>query len=186
MAANNISDDAVLEFMFNPEAQGLSLDAIACTIDTKPKYEISSDLLPKLEQLEKDAVSAAEGNDLNKALVLINQCIQLEPKYASAYNNRAQMYRLDKKIDRALDDLNLVIQDLGQGQPKVLRQAYTQRAIIKRQQGDLEGSRQDFEEGARLGNPVAKSVAVNENPYAKLCNQIMAQVMSQELRKGQQ
>jgi hypothetical protein len=34
--AANISDDAVLEFMFNPEAQGLSLDAISNTIETKP------------------------------------------------------------------------------------------------------------------------------------------------------
>ncbi|KAG1048865.1 hypothetical protein G6F43_008774 [Rhizopus delemar] len=186
-ASANISDDAVLEFMFNPEAQGLSLDAISNTIETKPKYNIALELIPKLEQLEKESVQAAEKeNDLNKALDLINQCIQLEPKYASAYNNRAQIYRLLQKIDKALEDLNHVIEDVGEGQPKVLRQAYTQRAIIKRQQDDLVGSRKDFEAGAKLGNPVARNFTVNENPYAKMCNQVMMQVMSQELSKGQQ
>jgi hypothetical protein len=70
---------------------------------------------------------------------------------------RAQIYRLRNENDKALDDLGQVIQ-LGEGQPKVLRQAYTQRAIIKRQQGDVHGSRADFEMGklgegsCRIGN----------------------------------
>ncbi|CAO3684497.1 unnamed protein product [Rhizopus stolonifer] len=180
----NISDDAILEFMFNPEAQGLSLDTISNTLDSKPKYTIAPETLIKLEQLETESVNTVEkNNDLEKALTMINQCIQMEPTYASAYNNRAQIYRLDQKLDKALEDLNLVIQDLGEGQPKVLRQAYTQRAILKRQQGDLIGSRKDFETGAQLGNPVARNVTINENPYAKMCNQVMMQVMQQERSK---
>ncbi|CAO3624785.1 unnamed protein product [Cunninghamella echinulata] len=82
-----------------------------------------------------------------------------------------------------MEDLSQVIK-LGEGQPKVLRQAYTQRAILKRQQGDVIGSRADFEMGAKLGNPIAKNIAVNENPYSKLCNQIMMEVMSREVNKG--
>lgn len=37
-----ISDDAVLELIFNPEHQGLSLESVAQTIDTRPsKYHSS-------------------------------------------------------------------------------------------------------------------------------------------------
>lgn len=87
-------------------------------------------------------------------------------------------------LDAAIKDLDYVIDDIGQGQPKILRQAYTQRAIIKRQQGDLIGSRKDFEMGAKLGNPVARNFAVNENPYAKMCNQVMMEVLNREKMRG--
>lgn len=89
-------------------------------------------------------------------------------------------------LDGALKDLDYVINDIGEGQPKVLRQAYTQRAIVKRQQGDLVGSRKDFEMGAKLGNPIARNFAVNENPYAKMCNQVMMEVMNRERNRGTQ
>jgi tetratricopeptide (TPR) repeat protein len=137
-----------------------------------------------LETLEKQAVQAAEKNDLDQALSLFNECITIEPNYASAYNNRAQLYRMQDEVEKAIADLDKVISDVGAGQPKVLRQAYTQRAILKRQQGDLNASREDFEMGAKLGNPVARNIAVKENPYAKMCNQVMMEVMKGELTKG--
>ncbi|KAI8063413.1 uncharacterized protein B0P05DRAFT_581117 [Gilbertella persicaria] len=175
------SDDAVLEFLFNPESQGLPLDAISHTVDTKPKYTFSSERIAQLEAMEKEAIQAVERDqNTEKALDLLNQCIDMEPNYASAYNNRAQLYRMNNELDKATNDLNFVIQEAGQGQPKILRQAYTQRAILKRHQGDLVGSRQDFEMGAKLGNPLARHVAVNENPYAKMCNQVMMEVMNRE------
>lgn len=87
-------------------------------------------------------------------------------------------------LDAAIKDLDYVISDIGEGQPKILRQAYTQRAIIKRQQGDLIGSRKDFEMGAKLGNPIARNIAVSENPYAKMCNQVMMEVMNRERMRG--
>ncbi|KAI9474037.1 MAG: hypothetical protein EXX96DRAFT_580360 [Benjaminiella poitrasii] len=175
----SVSDDAILEFMFNPESQGLPLDAITSTVDTLPKYSISPEVEKKLQAMEKEAVGLVEENEenANKALDLLDQCIKIENKYASAYNNRAQIYRLKDELDKALADLDLVINDLGEGQPKILKQAYTQRAIIRRQQGDSLGSRKDFELGAKFGNPVARNIAVNENPYAKMCNQVMLEVM---------
>lgn len=94
------------------------------------------------------------------------------------------MYRTKNELDKALKDLDYVISDIGEGQPKILRQAYTQRAILKRQQGDLAGSRKDFEVGAKLGNSVARNFAVNENPYAKMCNQVMMEVMNRERMRG--
>jgi hypothetical protein len=91
---------------------------------------------------------------------------------------------MNNQLDKALKDLDCVINDIGEGQPKILRQAYTQRAIIKRQQGDLVASRKDFELGAKLGNPVARNIAVSENPYAKMCNQVMMEVMNRERMRG--
>ena len=92
---------------------------------------------------------------------------------------------MKNKLDEALQDLNFVIEDAGEGQPKILRQAYTQRAVIKRQQGDVVGSRKDFEIGAKLGNPLARQIAVNENPYAKMCNHVMMEVMNRERMMGE-
>ncbi|CAO3633778.1 unnamed protein product [Mucor hiemalis] len=143
-------------------------------------------MITKLETLEKEAVSLVEKDEKNsdEALALFNKCIELESKYPSAYNNRAQLYRMKNDLDAAIKDLDYVINDIGEGQPKILRQAYTQRAIIKRQQGDLIGSRKDFEMGAKLGNPIARNISVSENPYAKMCNQVMMEVMNRERMRG--
>ncbi|KAI8638635.1 hypothetical protein BD408DRAFT_485379 [Parasitella parasitica] len=177
------SDDAVLDYLFNPESQGLG--TVSSTADSEPKYTVSSDVQSRLEAMEKEAIGLAEEKqDTAKALEILCQCIQMEDKYASAYNNRAQVYRMNNELDKALADLDHVISDVGEGQPKILRQAYTQRAIIKRQQGDLVSSKKDFEMGAKLGNPVARNIAVAENPFAKMCNQVMMEVMNSERTKG--
>jgi len=42
---------------------------------------------------------------------------------------------------------------------------------------DEEAARLDFEQGARLGGAVAKREAIKLNPYAQLCNQMVAQAM---------
>lgn len=38
--------------------------------------------------------------------------------------------------------------------------------------------------GAKLGNPIARNIAVGENPYAKMCNQIMMEVMGREMNRA--
>jgi hypothetical protein len=63
------------------------------------------------------------------------------------------------------------------GDIKVQRQAYTQRAIIKKAKGNLLEAEEDFAQGARLGNPVAKH-EVKSNPYAQSCNEMLQDVMS--------
>lgn len=35
--------------------------------------------------------------------------------------------------------------------------------------------------GAKFGNPIAKTISVNENPFAKMCNQIMLEVMGRQM-----
>jgi Flp pilus assembly protein TadD len=76
----------------------------------------------------------------------LSQAITICDYYASVYNNRAQVYRLKNDLESAVTDLEQAMK-YGVGQPKVLRQAYTQRAIIRKQQGNLEGAQADFERG---------------------------------------
>lgn len=90
-----------------------------------------------------------------------------------------------KNPELATKDLDAVI-EIGKGQAAILRQAYTQRGIIKRQQGDQPGAQKDFEMGAKYGNPLARNIAISENPFAKMCNQVMMEVMSREINVGRQ
>lgn len=108
--------------------------------------EIPEDILPQVQELENEGVKLAEEEKLDEALDKLSQGITICDYYASIYNNRAQVYRLKNDLDSALADLNQAMK-YGVGQPKVLRQAYTQRAIIRKQQGDLAGAQADFERG---------------------------------------
>jgi tetratricopeptide (TPR) repeat protein len=96
--------------------------------------------------LETQGVKLAEENKLDEALDKLSQAIKICDYYASVYNNRAQVYRLKNDLASAVTDLEQAMK-YGVGQPKVLRQAYTQRAIIRKQQGDIEGAQADFERG---------------------------------------
>ncbi|ORY96517.1 hypothetical protein BCR43DRAFT_491835 [Syncephalastrum racemosum] len=172
-----LSDDTVLDLIFNPESQGKPPTELP---RDEPVTSIPSERLEELKKMENKAVSEAEAGRTEKALNLLNQCIRETPEYLSAYNNRAQVHRLMKNDDLALVDLDTVIAQ-GQKQPSLLRQAYTHRGILRRHRGDAAGAQKDFEMGAKYGNPIARNIAVQENPYAKMCNQIMMEVMGRQL-----
>lgn len=79
-----------------------------------------------------------------------------------------------------MQDLNLSISKCEQnlsGFKKIASQAYTQRGVIKEFKEDEEGARSDFEKGAKLGNQLAAQECVKLNPYAKLCNSMLAEAM---------
>ncbi|RKP14934.1 hypothetical protein BJ684DRAFT_7831, partial [Piptocephalis cylindrospora] len=135
--------------------------------------------LKQLQDLEGKAIKAAENNDLDTALHHCDQAISLEPTYASAYNNKAQILRMSKKSKIALDSLNLAIQH-AHGDKRILRQAYTQRAILRKEMGDQEGSASDFEMGAKYGHTLAKAAATAENPYAKMCHAMVMESLRNE------
>ncbi|KAJ1989915.1 hypothetical protein H4R33_001913 [Dimargaris cristalligena] len=143
-----------------------------------PVSPIPETMLAGLKKREVEGVALAEKDDLDGALLHFSAVISQCAKYASAYNNRAQVYRLQNQYDAALDDLAMALK-YSNGDPKVLKQAYTQRAIIKRARGDTDGAFYDFELGGKYGNPVAKDAAVLENPYSKLCNAIMKESLAQ-------
>lgn len=75
-------------------------------------------------------------------------------------------------------DLEAAIR-LSKGTGKVARQAYTQRALLRRLAGDDEAARGDFEEAAKLGSEFARNQAVALNPYAALCANMLTKMFRQ-------
>mgnify|MGYP001792502558 CR=1 FL=1 len=63
-------------------------------------------------------------------------------------------------------------------------QAFTQRAMIRRLEGDDDGCRSDFAKAAELGSKFAKQQLVNLNPYAALCNQMLSEMMC-KIKRGE-
>lgn len=59
-----------------------------------PDSGFDTGLLEQVKALELRGVSAAEAGDLQGALQLFSQAIEILPQRASAYNNRAQALRL--------------------------------------------------------------------------------------------
>lgn len=59
-----------------------------------PDSGFDTELLRQVKGLEMRGVSAAEAGDLQAALQLFSEAIQIVPLRASAYNNRAQALRL--------------------------------------------------------------------------------------------
>lgn len=127
--------------------------------------------LADLTQWEKDAVQLAEKNLFDQALEKLNLAIERCDRYASAYNNRAQVLRILKRTSEALNDLNAAIK--WSPNTKILGMAYTQRAILYKEMGDIEKANNDFMSGAKFGNSIAKT-HVSNNPYAKLCSTMVA------------
>eukprot|EP00064_Thunnus_orientalis_P024324 superscaffoldBa00010255_g24610 len=88
-------DRAVLQAIFNPttpfgDIPGLNQEEEL--IDDDSGFD--TELLKQVKELEMQGVSAAEAGDLQTALQLFSQAIQILPQRASAYNNRAQALRL--------------------------------------------------------------------------------------------
>ncbi|KAJ3044971.1 Tetratricopeptide repeat protein 36 [Rhizophlyctis rosea] len=168
--------NAVLDVIFDPDSTPLhdllqQPDFGTSPLGPAPQVSTSKiphDLLVRLKTLERDAITLAESNNLPAALTKLTEAIGLEPSYASAYNNRAQVHRLQNNTSSALSDLTKAIElSTTSNDTNILKQAYTQRAILKQQMNDPSGAEADFARGAKCGNEVAKN-AVRNNPYAKL------------------
>jgi len=179
-----MSDDAILDYIFNPGLQGAPLESSEPSpTEEQPRGPtIAPSLLSQLRSLESRAILAAESRQLDSALSLLTECISLCPHYASAYNNRAQVHQLRGDLDLAMRDCTSAIEHAAhQGDRSVLRQSYTQRGIIRRVKGnDEEAALKDLQMGGKYGNVYAKREAVRLNPYAALCNQYLAQAMQHQ------
>ncbi|XP_027049472.1 tetratricopeptide repeat protein 36 homolog [Pocillopora damicornis] len=174
MATNN-NDQAVLESIFNPM---LPLG------DAAPKLQNENDVNEEntedamlAKQLEASGVEKAEQGDLDEALECFNQACEICPLRSSCFNNRAQLWRLKGDIPSALEDLNKAIQ-LGEDRGAATAQAYTQRALIHRLNGNEDKALEDFTKAAELGSTFAKSMVVQLNPYAAMCNRMLADAIN--------
>lgn len=177
-------DEQILEAIFDPEASGigvLSEFEDKEQANQKEQYDVGD--VSRAKELELEAVKAAESGRLTEALELLNRAIELAPKYASAYNNRAQVYQLQKQVELAMLDLNRAI-ELSGGRGKAGEQAFVQRGIIWRLKSEDEKALEDFKKAAKLGSKFAQAQLVKLNPYAALCNNMLAEVIG-KLRRGE-
>ncbi|XP_060073370.1 tetratricopeptide repeat protein 36 homolog [Ylistrum balloti] len=169
-------DDAVLNRIFNPNLP--YGDVVNETDEEHAPYleEIETDDVKEAKLYEAEGVDAAEAGDLELSLNKFTLAIQVCPTRGSGYNNRAQALRLKGDIQGALQDLNKAI-ELSEGQGSAACQAYTQRGLIFKLEGEDEKALEDFKRAAALGGQFAKQQVVAMNPYAALCNQMLSEVM---------
>lgn len=188
------SDSLTLSRLFNPEAAPPTPEStlpISTSLPADSHYP-SSTLSAILTQ-ERTAVSLADSVP-EKSLELLNALISAFPLYASAYNNRAQLRRILKQPnDNVLSDLDRAVELASEGlgengngrvsehQARVLKNAYTQRGAVREIAGKESDAKQDMEEAAKWGSEVAKQWLVARNPYARLCGQIVNEVMRKEI-----
>lgn len=168
------SDNAILNFMFNPN---LPLEDVAATEVELKDEEILSDNENITKKMELEAIQLAENGDLAKAFDVISQAIQIAPSKPSLYSNRAHILQYMGKCEAAMDDVNMAIKHCTDKHKKTSSLAHCQRGILNKKFGKNELAKTDFEVAAELGNKFAKKQLVELNPYAALCNQMLRQVM---------
>jgi tetratricopeptide (TPR) repeat protein len=156
------------------------------------------------KQIETLGIVAAEKQNFDIAIQLFTRAIELNPSDASSYNNRAQAYQLMGKRDQALKDLDMALNllspkidrlELGpernksadqvnSEREKVLLNAYNQRGVLRKLNGDFDGAREDFSVAADLGSEFARKELVSLNPIARLCAQTVHALIQDELNKS--
>uniref|UniRef100_A0A914X1W6 Tetratricopeptide repeat protein 36 n=1 Tax=Plectus sambesii TaxID=2011161 RepID=A0A914X1W6_9BILA len=175
------NDRAVLNHILNP-----LLPAEVSGEDDPIVEEESGDApanLAEVKRLEIEGVKAAEAKQLDEAVSLLTRAVDLCPTRASTFNNRAQVLRLRGNVEEALNDLNKAI-ELSGGKGKAACQAYVQRAMIARLQNRDADAKADYEKAAEMGSSFAKMQLIAMNPYAAMCNKMLAEVMT-KLQRGE-
>lgn len=100
---------------------------------------------PDPDSLVKQGIASGTKGDLNGAIALFSQAIQVDPKFAPAYQNRGFALSLQNNLDAAISDYNQAIQL----DPKNV-DAYYNRGTAKGQQGDFDGAIADFNQVLQL------------------------------------
>lgn len=150
--------------------------------------------LESIVKTETHAVSVAEAAP-ETALAILDALVKDYPLYASAYNNRAQLLRLRPELlanseAQIMADLEQAIslaspeKDGGlvsEAQGRVLKNAYSQRGAIWAQLKEDEKAMRDFEQAAKWGSDVAREYVVKNNPYAKMCGEMVKEVLRKEM-----
>jgi len=184
-----LNDSITLTRLFDPESSpDSSLVPISPSLPADPNYP--SEVLSRLQSTELEAIRLSD-TSATDALSLLGDLITKYPRYASAYNNRAQLRRILKQDKgEVLADLDEAIQiatptmpltPVSNLQAKVLCAAWTQKGVVLLECGDEDRAAAAFQAGARYGGEVARQMAVRANPYARLCGAIVKKAMRNEL-----
>lgn len=81
------------------------------------------------------------------------------------------------KFSITLEDQNKAI-ELSRNKGAAAAQAYTQRGLIHRLNEVEEKALEDFSKATELGSAFAKTMAVQMNPYAAMCNKMLAEAIN--------
>nr|ACC43980.1 TRPA_3 [Philodina roseola] len=183
MANITDNDKYVLNAMFNPTYPlDFDKETATDTTDAENRSKIFIyQLALEIKKLEEEGVKLAEQNQLPEAIKRFDQAITLDPNQPSAYNNRAQAYQLQNRIDDAMNDLNKAIQlaSAGAHYQKTLSMALTQRGVLHRVLQNEKESLDDFTQAAELGSNFAKQQVLLSNPFAAACNQMLSKMLKQ-------
>ena len=94
-----------------------------------PRYADNVHVPENIKEMERRAINLAVQNKLNESINEFSIIIEEYPSYYSAYNNRAQVYRIKEDNEAALKDLDFVCQ--SQNVPiKVSKQVHWRLMII--------------------------------------------------------
>jgi len=163
------------EAVFDPEEAEHGDDS------EQPIQESESTILAK--SFEREAIVACEKGDIDTALDIFRKAIEADVSRASCYNNRAQAFRLKGDVASALNDLETALSK-SQGRGRAARQAFVQRGLINRRNGNDQQAKNDFQKAADLGSDFAKAILVEMNPFAALCNKMLKDVYSNLLQEN--
>lgn len=104
-----------------PEQHAKLLDELYTRLATAPDPETAAQIMQAIEQLWAHSGSptadllvaragaAAEAQNRDLAMKLLNAAVDLQPDYAEAWSRRAYLYYLDDDYKRALGDLRRVL-----------------------------------------------------------------------------
>jgi len=176
-------DRAIINSLFNPllplgEGVADDEDLTAC-VDTEEDSKLYK---PEARRLNTLGVTATEAGRHEEALQHFREAISLEPEWGAPFNNRAQLYRILRRDDDAIADLDVALR-LSDGKGTVCCQASLQRASLHRLRGEDDQARELYKQAEKLGSPYAKTQLVALNPMSALCNKMLVQMMTNE-QKG--
>lgn len=105
----------------SPEQAAKLLDELYARLATAPDQQTAAQVMQAIEQLwlhsgsatadllVARAGAAAEAQNRDLAMKLLNAAVELQPDYTEAWNRRAYLYYLDNDFKRALGDLRRVL-----------------------------------------------------------------------------
>jgi tetratricopeptide (TPR) repeat protein len=183
-------DTAVLQYLLHPMIHSpAQAKAMMDQSHVKPPCErgedeskLAEEIRVQVKCLEIEAIKSARINDFDQAISILSQAIAIAPSYSSAYNNRAQAYRLNGQLELAKLDLDKAIEichpDFDQPpiNNQVARQAHAHRGFLFKILSDPEAADKDLQIAASLGHNLA---ALEANPFRALCNDTVTVMLEQ-------
>jgi tetratricopeptide (TPR) repeat protein len=145
--AKSALDNAIrIDARLSPQLNGTRYAASTPTAKALVMPPVTGELTPSGTALQhKDAGNAlVQKQDEDGALAEYNVALRIDPNYADALNNRANIYHNRGKVDLALDDIKIALQNDPEH-----RVAWLTRSHIYYAMGDLKSALADLNNAVR-------------------------------------